>query len=288
MKFYNKLIYLLYPEYIPPDTFIYPMKNKYSILIQLFLQNKNKKRLSIYHLLSYYEDKEIYYKLCKIQRLLSKFVTCVKYKRAKVYNELNLYGEKLKPNCIKILENNKIYKFDYFEMIKHIKKKIYYHEYFYVMSNVPTNPYTNCPFLLHNLYNIFFQLFRSDYLIPIGLRVYFNMNFDIDKFIDRHSYNIKLYILNEAYFTMPINEKYKIMQDMFIKLKKKIFLNISNEKLFDIFKHQVKEYFKVLHMPSWCSKVMLYQIKQNIQCYHKHYPNTGKKINTIFGETVVI
>ena len=286
MTFYGKLIYLLYPEYIPPDIFTIPMKNKYSILIQLILQKK--KRLYIYKLIKFEEDLHMYLKLYKIQRQLSKFVTFVKYKYTKKYNDVNLYGENLKAKCIKVLENNTLYQFDYYEMIKLIKKKIFYHEHFFVMSQLPTNPYTNSPFLFHNLYNIFFQLSHSDYLIPFGLRMLFHVNFDIDKFMDKNSYNIKLFILNDEYNKISLSSKYHIMKKMIIQCKKRVFLNVSNDILFDIFKEQVKEYFKSLYMPSWCEKMMIIQIKQQLHHYHMYHPNFGKMDYNIFTNKPIV
>ena len=205
MTFYDKLIYILYPEYIQPEIFIYPMKNNYSLFIQLALQKQ--KRLEMFYLINS-TDKEKYYKLYNIQYNLAKFVTHVKYKYAKVYNDMNLYGDKLKKKCISVLENNKIYKYDFYEMIKLFKNKLYYHSYYFLMPMIPVNPYTNKSFEMHNLYNIFFQLLHSNYLIPIGIRVFFNVNFDLHQFIDNFSYNIKMDVLNSDYYNMPLEKNF--------------------------------------------------------------------------------
>ena len=285
MSFYSKLIHILYPEYIPPKIFIYPMKNKYSLFIQLALQNQ--KRLNIFYLINK-EERHKYYKIYKIQQQLSLFVTIVKHKYAKVFNEINLYGDKIKNKCIKIIENDTIYKFDFFEMIKIIKKKLYYHSHYFLLPLFPTNPYTNTPFKIHTLYNIFFQLLHSSYLIPIGIRVFFNVNFDLIRFVDRFSYNIKLDIMNEDYCNLSLNEKYTVMNEMCIYFKKFIFLNVSNDILYNIFKVNVKDYYKASHMPSWISKIMFTQIKKCIMYYHKTHPNIGKiQFNIFTGDPIV-
>lgn len=285
MSFY-KLIHLLYPDYIPPKKFEYPMKNKYSLFVQLVLQKQ--KKLHIFKLLTYKDDLEMYQRVSSIHNTLSRFATRVKFIYATHFNDKNLYGDPLKKRHITVIENNKIYKFDYFEMFKLIKEKIYYHEHYFLLPMMPTNPYTNIPFSMHNLYNIYLQMLSSTYIIPPGIRYLFTVNFDLDKFIDKYSYNILLDVISAGYNKMSIHSKYELMRDMFIYYKKKVFLNVPLDKLYQIFHKQVFEYYKSLNMPDWCARLIVFQLREYINTYHKTHPNIGKVKINIFTNMLIV
>ena len=284
MSFY-RLVHQMYPDYIPPTKFVYPMKNKFSLFVQLVLQKQPK--LHIYKLLRYEPDQEMYGRVYTIHRRLAKFVTRVKFLRCKHFNDKNLYGDSLKKSHISIIENNKIYKFDYFEMFKLIKEKIYYHEHYFILPMMPTNPYTNLPFSLHNLYNIYLQMLSSMYIVPYGIRLFFSVGFNLDKFVDKYSYNIQLDVITAGFKKLPIAQKYMAMREMCIYYKKRIFLNVPDKKLYEIFHKQVLEYYKTLYMPDWCAKLIVYQLKTYLNDYHKRHPNIGKmKLNIFTNELV--
>ena len=284
MSFY-KLVHLLYPDYIPPNKFVYPMKHKFSLFVQFVLQKKS--RMYIYKLLSYEPDKEMYGRVYTIHRRLSKFVTRVKFLRCKHFNDKNLYGDPLKSRHISIIENNKIYKFDYFEMFKLIKEKIYYHEHYFILPMMPSNPYTNLPFAIHNLYNIYLQMLSSLYIVPYSIRLFFSVGFNLDKFIDKYSYNIQLDVITAGFKKLTIHKKYEVMREMCIYYKKRVFLNVPNEKLYAIFYKQVLEFYKSLYMPDWCAKLIVYQIKTYLHDYHKTHPNIGKLSFNVFTNSLI-
>ena len=279
MSFY-KLVHLLYPEYIPPDKFVFPMKNKFSLFVQFALQKKSK--MYIYKLITYEEDKQMYHRVFVIHRRLSKFVTRVKFLYSKQFNDTNLYGDPLKKRHITLIENNKLYKFDYFEMFKLIKEKIYYHDHYFLLPMMPTNPYTNIPFSLHNLYNIYLQMLSSLYIIPYGIRIFFSVGFDLNKLIDKFSYNIQVDLINDGFKKLSKHRKYEYMRDMMVYYKKKVFLNVQEDKLYEIFHKQVLEYYKSLYTPDWCARLIVYQLRTHLDAYHRKHPHFGKLNYNIF------
>ena len=286
MSFYTPLVHILYPDYIPPEKFVVPLKNKFSLVTQFVLQNQPK--LYIYKLIVREKDKQMYHKLFTLHRRLAKFVTRVKCIYVKHFNDKNLYGDPLKKQHITIIDNNKMYHFDYFEMFKLIKEKIYYHEDFFLMPMVPTNPYTNVPFQTHQLYNIYLQLMNSCHLLPICIKLFFNVNFDLKQLVERYSYNILLEVITYDYNHMCVCNKYEIMRDMLLHFKKRIFLNVDMDKLYGIFHTQVLDYYKALFLPSWCSRMMMFQLKQYLNNYHKKHPNIGKITRNIFTKEAIV
>jgi len=285
MTFYQPLVYKLYPDYIPCEKFVVPLKNKFSLVTQFVLQNKPK--LYIYKLIVREKEKQMYHKLFTLHRRLSKFVTRVKSIYVKHYNDTNLYGDPLKKYHITIIDN-KMYHFDYFEMFKLIKEKIYYHQDFFLMPMMPRNPYTNLPFQTHHLYNIYLQLFNSYHLLPICVKLFFNVNFDLKQLVERYSYNILLDVITQDYNHLSLCNKYEIMREMLLFFRKRIFLNVSLDKLYNRFHTQVLEYYKALFLPSWCSRMIMFQIKQHLNKYHRKHPNTGKITRNIFTKEAIV
>ena len=286
MSFYKPLVYKLYPDYVPPVKFEIPLKNKFSLVTQFVLQQQ--KKLYIYKLLVREIDKQMYHKLFTYHRRLSKFVTRVKYRCAKCANSKNLYGDPLKKHHVSVLEKNQIYKFDYFEMFKLIKEKIHYHENFFLMPKFPANPYTNVPFKIHNLYNIYLQLLTSSYVLPINVKIFLNVNFDLNKLVERYSYNMLVEVITRRFYELRLSEKYNIMRDMLLYFKKRVFLNRPNEQLYTIFCKQVLEYYKATYLPTWCSNMMMYQLKRYFTTYHKKHPSMGKMTISMFTNEVII
>ena len=286
MPFYKPLVHILYPDYIPAEKFVVPLKNKFSLVIQFVLQNKPK--LYIYKLIVREKEKQMYHKLFTLHRRLAKFVTRVKFMYVKHFNDKNLYGDKLKKDHITVIDNNKMYHFDYFEMFKLIKEKIYYHEDFFLMPMMPTNPYTNIPFQSHHLYNIYLQLLKSSHILPMCVKLFFNVNFDLKQLIERYSYNILLEVITYDYNQLILCTKYEIMREMLIHFKKRIFLNVAMDKLYNTFHTQVLDYYKALFLPSWCSRMMMFQLKQYLNKYHMKHPNTGKITRNMFTKEAIV
>jgi len=109
-----------------------------------------------------------------------------------------------------------------------------------------------------------------------------NVNFDLKWLVERYSYNILIEVITIEYNELSLTEKYNIMKEMIVYFRKRKFLNVPKEHLYKIFKRQVLEYYKALHLPNWCSSMMMYQIKRYITTYHREHPHTGKITQNIF------
>ena len=129
---------------------------------------------------------------------------------------------------------------------------------------------------------------KSSHLLPICIKLFFNVNFNLKELVKRYSYNILLEVITYDYNHMSLCNKYEIMRDMLIHFKKRIFLNVSVDKLYDIFRTQVLDYYKALFLPSWCSRMMMFQLKHNLNTYHKKHPNTGKITRNIFTKEAIV
>jgi hypothetical protein len=131
-------------------------------------------------------------------------------------------------------------------------------------------------------------MLSSTYIIPPGIRYLFTVNFNLDKFIDKYSYNILLDVISAGYNKLSIHCKHELMRDMFIYYKKKVFLNVPLDKLYQIFNKQVFEYYKSLNMPDWCARLIVFQLREYINTYHKTHPNIGKVKVNIFTNMLIV
>jgi len=132
------------------------------------------------------------------------------------------------------------------------------------------------------------QLFNSYHLLPICVKLFFNVNFDLKQLVERYSYNILLDVITQDYNHLSLCNKYEIMREMLLFFRKRIFLNVSLDKLYNRFHTQVLEYYKALFLPSWCSRMIMFQIKQHLNKYHRKHPNTGKITRNIFTKEAIV
>ena len=153
------------------------IKRKYSILKnQIFnnLSTENEKK----KIFNFFND------LQKKYFILKRFFFKIYYKKCKFYepqidmslNDLTKVKEHLK---ITLLQGNTKYVFSLTDLINIINTALTYNSgYFCTPQNIK-NPYTNLNFSRSNLYNIYFKLKNSTFIMPILYHRYFLCNFDL-------------------------------------------------------------------------------------------------------------
>ena len=132
------------------------------------IYNYNKSNIYFYYhyiynnvLFDYKETKRLEYFYLKVQLfkfIFSRFINIVKLKIKKKFNFQNLLFTPFKKNYISLLENNIVYNFDIIEIYKIINNSFNYQEFGSPKFIPIKNPYTNIPFSLHNIINIFFYI----------------------------------------------------------------------------------------------------------------------------------
>lgn len=138
-------------------------------------------------------------------RGIERFVYLIKYRKSRIYNSTDLYGDTILDNprnAITIFQNNTRYVFLLRELAKTITTALTNSPYFFSEPICCKNPYTNMPFTKSALYNIYFAIrFYSSLKIPHLFHHYFLCNFDLYYFLTtsevmiRESY-LKQYILS--------------------------------------------------------------------------------------------
>jgi hypothetical protein len=122
-----------------------------------------------------------------------------------VENDLNMTPLDHKHKLTFILvENKSNYLFNINELVKIIETAIGNSPNFFCEPLYPLNPYTNQPFTLSTLYNIYFHLKKINRVTPQLFHYFFLENFDKTKFVDQYEplireLAIKNYVNNSPY-----------------------------------------------------------------------------------------
>lgn len=93
---------------------------------------------------------------------------------------------------ISLIEQNTIYKFSVLDLIKVFKTALYTSKYLIVKTKLPCNPYTNIPFSIHNLFNIYYHIiFKTNIILPYYIHSFFQNNANITLFKINNEYTLK-------------------------------------------------------------------------------------------------
>lgn len=300
-KHYNKfIIEYLYPQYVhnnfrskiykPIDTthpvFDYDL---YIIFQRLLHSNNNIKICKTYIIYNYFlnierKNKIIceFYKIQKIKNTLRKFINICKLRVYKIYNTTNICGDELGVRHIGLIENNRIYNFDLYEL-----KKITNNSFNYMEEDIPTilninNPYTNNQFSLHNLVNIYFYL-TLNMCCPLSFTIYMKHNMNKRHF--KELYNDKIIIdgINRKYENLLTQSKIFIIKRMLRYFNYHKFLIMKPKELLQYFEKKAKLYYlyENLYNNEICEdmqNIYKYKILSYLQIFENHNQYYNKKI----------
>jgi len=279
-KLYYNAIKLIYNIYFLPYKNI--LKNKFYIFNIIILKNKNIFNFEKeFFLLEFYKAQKTYSAFRKLA-IIYKFKY---YKKFEIDMDLcfTKFSDLNTSILITLLENNIIYKFRLSDLINIINKSLINSPDFFASPHEIRNPYTNLPFSLSNLYNIYFKLKKSNLIMPILFDLYFRSNFNLDKFKNENECFIRDKYIDYFIKSGSINEHYEYIMKMFYVYHNFIYFTIH--PLFP--KKSIAKVFK-----SYLKSFLLreYSLNPNIRDkYHIHLeyklalfsqlnPDFGKKI----------
>lgn len=239
----NKIIiHRLYPEYCHyyhhddmiyrpflPQLFIYTSTYnyyEYCLCQSLYNSKSTKDDKNIYYIFVESntfvseEDKtkmfEVYRNIKSKKKALEKFIYICKLKFSYSQNDFNMYMEFFSENSLEIIEHGCKYTYDLIEL-----KKITTTPFNYSELDIPIllkirNPYTNKPFSVHNVYNIYFHLMKHC-MLPITFHLYFQNN--MNAFFLKTCYGSHIFIecVKRKYTQLSYTQRIRIILKM-IKL----------------------------------------------------------------------
>lgn len=205
-----------------------------------------------------YNTNKVYFGFLRLYNIISK-----KYGKYYDFNE-DLCGNELstlKSNCkIELYEDKMYYIFRISDIISIINTALSTNYCFHVNPKQITNPFTNKPFTLSNLYNIYNTIKASNYKIPLLFNYYYLSNFNLGLMATNYNYEINEYVIEHFVQSLTPNKMVKIIRNM-ISILKPIFKGIVISKDFpgNILISAFKPFLKY------------YYIIQNTSNYHKLY-----------------
>ena len=206
-----------------------------------------------------------------------------KWKRANIYNTEDLYmnpihiGDK---NTTIILQNNTKYIFHIRELIGSINTSLSNCCHFFLEPLTCKNPYTNIPFDKSSLYNIYFAIRESTFIMPPILHQFFLSDFHLSNFAINNEH-----LLNKEYLRTYVNNNCiddvrERVIEMFGEhhIAIKIIKSFPNDILLKIMKPYLNLYYISIYSLNEYQKMHHYKIlNRKLVEFIKYNPTFGRK-----------
>jgi hypothetical protein len=233
--------------------------------------------------------REIFMKrFVKIQntyRVLSKFAYRCKHKITKTFINKDVYLNTLDengPRVFSVIQNKKKYLFSITDLVNILNTSLG-NTFFFVSEPLPCkNPYTNMPFDKSTLYNIYFFIRKTGFIMPPLFHQYFLSNFNLCRFADENEDLIRDYSIKEYVNNAETEELYSEITSMLQADKPgrkiKIDIGFPKEKLVDIMRPYLELYYKGTHTQDEIKRERYaddyyYKIKR----FHEHNKQFGRR-----------
>lgn len=224
-----------------------------------------------------------YLEVYKIQNVLSRFVTMLKYKYSKPFNSKNMYYDNHKKNSICVFEFNRKFVFDIFEIQKIINNGVGILSDDVLIHSTIKNPYTNISFSYTALVNIFHHFKFNHYAIPKILHKLYILNFNYEVFYDVCKKELLLFSLQKQFRNLT-NEQYSIyMESMIKEYGHDDYMNVSEDVLRNIFGRFVESFYVFCNYnvakpyDGWIM-VRHHRMKEYFTQFRKNNPSFGRKM----------
>ena len=179
---------------------------------------------------------------------LNRFAYNFKIRKAIKYNDEDLFFNKIsdykKKHIVNIYSNKTIYSFRISDLINLWNDCLTKSENLFCKSSELKNPYTNIEFSKTNLYNIFFSIKDSEYMIPSWILLFFHENFDLTNFTYKYYSILKdvciMSFINEG----ALYEKIENIDNMLHEYRKECNYYSLKERLDNYYKFRITQILK--------------------------------------------
>ncbi len=260
-------------------------QSKYKILFQSIINNKfvdNNTRARIMN--NFYKAQRIYFAFSRQAYLF-------KLKKAKIYDvNTDLC---MTPLCkfkgsmlLEIYDDvtKKKYLYRTSDIINIICTSLTNSPDFFTESLFPKNPYTNIDFTYAQLYNIYFSIRESNYIMPTLLLQFFLKNFDITTFSRENECYIRDYAIKYFNRNSSQDDKYYYIKDLLIEyanILKSIVIHseFPRDKIIETFQIYLEDFLTIHYS---LNPVMRTSRKRKLRnalyTFNKLNPTFGRKI----------
>jgi hypothetical protein len=228
---------------------------------------------------------EIFYEVQKKYNALNRLAYRYKYSRSPIAINTDLSLANIKSsnkNTIIILQNNQKYLFTLFDLKKIIDTSLSNSPYHFSHPLPIKNPYNNMPFEKSNLYNIYFFMKKSDFVIPTLFHQYFLCNFNLSKFQEENEvliqkFHLTQYLRNLSSKDLKKEILFMLKQNKYSK-KIKIDPEFPTDKLIEIFKPYLELFYKQSYSIDTNAKIMAKnELHIKLKVFYNFNPIFGRK-----------
>jgi len=233
------------------------------------------------------EDKEQFLDyFCKIQKhyfAFSRLLNAWKYKRAQVMVSDDLYLNPLDANgknIFVIVQNRKKYLFSIANLINMANSALSNTCHFFASPLILKNPYNNGVFNKSDLYNLYFAIKKSTFIMPTLFHYYFLANFNITRFREQHEgvireISIENYVKNTDY-----NALYDKVFNMLKEHKPRLAIHpdFPKEELVNIMRPYLRLYYVSLYSLDEYKKLTAFsELHKKLHKFYRYNPKFGRK-----------
>ena len=228
---------------------------------------------------------QLLFSIIKLQKIF-------RFKRYKVFDvdtDINLQPlSKLKDTeKICLIEQNTIYEFSLYDLLKIINNALLSNEYIRPTPQHPRNPYTNLTFSYHNIINILLALKNNSVTFNLKAHIisYYEKNLNLNTFFEYNSFLLKISAIQNYLKTETDSALFNYICDMFEDYKqftsiiidsglkkKKAIVDKTRYLLFYYFLLQQYTVDDIIHIKY--EAILIQELKQ----FEKLHPRFGRRI----------
>jgi hypothetical protein len=277
--YYNaiKLIYNIY--FLPYKT---TLNNKFNIFNVIILKNDNINEFEKNFFINEFSKAQKTYSAFRNLAIIYKFKY---YKKFEIDMDLcfNKFSNLNNSILITLLENNLVYKFRLSDLINITNKSLSHAPIFFAEPYEIRNPYTNLPFSLANLYNIYFKLKNSTMNMPILFYLYFLSDFSLEKFRNENECFIRDKYIDSFVKIGSINEHYEYIMKMFYTYHNYIYFTLHplfpKKTVVKVFKKYLKSYLlREYSLNPYIREKNHIHLEYKLALFSQLNPEFGKKV----------
>lgn len=214
-----------------------------NILNNIFIDSETKQK----YIDIFCKAQKHYYSLCKLARLF-------KIKKARFFDVdtdlgMNQLSEIDQSMIIHIYDQHTRvkYRFKIFDIIQIINFSLSYSDNYFSSPQFIKNPYTNIKFTLAQMYNIYYFIKNSKYIVPNLLHLFYLTNFNLNTFILQNECYIRDFYIKNNHKNLSNKNKidliYEMLHDYDYYLQDVVIHpDFPQWKLLDIFKHYLYDF----------------------------------------------
>jgi hypothetical protein len=228
---------------------------------------------------------QLFHRLQRHKYALNRFAYIYKRWKCPLHNTEDMYLNPIQEtskNTMVILQHGKKYLFTIKDIINIVTMAIGHCSNFFPNPQVIKNPYNNTPFSKSALYNMYFAIKQSNYIMPILFHCFFMTNFHFKHFMELYEdMIIEEHISKYVYSSNNINELYLKTKIMFHSYHSDIVIHQDYPKqlLIENIRPLLHYYLLSIYCASM-TKINYYHEKwiESMYLFEKENPLFGRKI----------